>query len=235
MACAIRRFTLAGACVVVLAGCGNGGVAVVRIGGVPHATITRSTLDHWMRATVGGDFRQIIGQQGPQGLVSEPVNYPRCINAAKLVAPRSFFNQLQLTRERLTQICQQLHRAIKAQALSYLISARWAVLEGAEQGVSVSDAEVKQTFEQTRGRQYPTERALRDYLSERQWSLADLFDHLRQHLLAKRLGRPLGRKLLAKTICAPADIVPNCSAYRGPARVSPTPSELITHLVVKAS
>ncbi len=121
-----------------LGGCGSD--AVVHIDGAANASISRSQLGRWMQSMVGADFREAIGARGPRGLVSEPADYSRCIDAAKLVAPRSFFNQLRLNRAGLGQVCRTLYRSVKAQALSFLIATKWAGIQGAERSVKITDA-----------------------------------------------------------------------------------------------
>lgn len=233
---------------------GCGGEAVVHIGGAVDASISKATLGHWMQAMMGGDFRQSIGVQGPRGLVSEPADYPRCIDAAKLVAPRSFFNQLQLSRPELDRACHELYRAVKAQALRFLISAQWNIAEAAEQKVKITDGEVKRALEKLRSSLYPSERDLQRYLAERQWSLSDLLYQLRSEMLVRRLHPGSGtsvqglgegvlayaplagarrEELVAVTWCARGYLVPGCSAYRGSGRVSLSPGAILERLVRK--
>src|ERR1700704_3565490 len=205
--------------------------SVVRIQDVRNLSIGKATLDHWMRAMAGGDFRQSIGAEGPDGLPPEPAEYRRCFAAAKLVGPRSFFNQLRLTREQVEGTCRELHSAVKAQALVYLISVQWLIAEGAERGVTVSDAELRRTFGQRRSHLYPTERDLHGYLAERHWSLADLLFRLKAEMIAGRVAPQVvkrlselgdgesvnatlslerSRDLMAKTKCSPGYVVPGC-------------------------
>jgi hypothetical protein len=216
-------------------GCG-GSDTVVHIGGAANASIARGTLDHWMQATMGADFRESIGVPGPRGLVSEPADYPRCIAAAKLVAPRSFFNQLQLSRAALDRACHELYRAIKAQALGFLISVQLNVAEAAERGIKITDSEVERAFEAASRRLYPSERDLQRYLAERQWSLSDLLYQLKGDVLAHRLHPKLGGRrdrLLADTKCAPGYLVPGCNAYHGSAAAFPAPGVILERLVRK--
>jgi len=215
-----------------------GNDTVVHVDGAKNASIGNSTVDHWMRSMVGADFREAIGVQGPSGFASEPADYSRCIDAAKLVGPRSFFNQLRPGRPYLERTCRALYRSVKAQALDFLIAVQWAQLEGVERGVKVTDAELKRAFQQTRKRRYPTEGDLHRYLAERQWSLADLLYRLKHELLLKRLGPISGAdtgeanaRMVARTRCAAHDLVPGCSGYRGPAAISPSPGAILRRLV----
>lgn len=246
---------LSAACATLLAvgGCGSEH-PIVQIQGLPNAAIDRATLDHWMRSMAGGDFRHSIGAEGPAGLVSEPADYRRCFAAAKLVGPRSFFNQLRRTHVQLEATCHELHSAVKAQALGYLISARWLIAEDAGQGVTVSDATLRRTFNRQRSRFYPTERDLHSYLAERHWSLADLLYRLKAEIMASRLQPQVAgqfselgngervdamlalkrsRELTSKTKCSPGYVVPNCSGYHGSPASPPAPDVILRALVGK--
>lgn len=240
-----------GVALLTFTGCG-GGDSVVHIDGASDASISKATLNHWMQSMAGGDFRESIGAAGPRGLVSDPADYKRCTSASKLVAPRSFFNQLRLSAAQINQKCRELYRSIKAQALSFLISVQWAVAEGAEQGIEVTDADVRHAFERLRKVEYPTEQDLRKYLTERQWSLSDIFYQLKHHVLVTRLLTQLEKagggervhvklvlerynSMIANTSCMPGYVVPNCNEYHGPPTVSPAPNAILKEMVGKAS
>jgi hypothetical protein len=229
-------------------GGGNDGASsVAYVEGAP-GSIDRVTLGHWMRALVGESVREDIGTQGPSGLVSEPADYSRCIDAAKLLAPRSFFNQLRLTRPQLERSCHQLYRSAKAQALGYLISVRWSMVEAIQRGLSVTDGEVYEAVKRLRKRIFPTEGDLRRYLAERQWSLSDLYYQTKAELLGAKLvfvpgqrvafdgsffARPIEHhlNLARRTTCEPAYVVPGCKEYQGPPVVTPTPKAIIRSIV----
>lgn len=232
-------------------GCG-GSADVVRIEGKPGATISRPTLDHWMQALAGSDFRTAIGTEGPRGLVSDPPDYDRCVIAEKLVAVRSFFNQLRPHEASLMHRCRVLHSAVKRQALSFLIAAQWTILEGAKRGVTVTDADVRREFANLRNRRYPTEASLRTYLSERQWSLADLVFQLKLELTAAKLeqqqppsativedGQQATTALLsqhnagmiARTNCKLEYVVPGCRQQHGQPPASLTPDAILEALI----
>ncbi|HEV7527924.1 MAG TPA: hypothetical protein VGO29_03420 [Solirubrobacteraceae bacterium] len=235
------------------AGCGSAGESVARLEGVPHGSISPSTLDHWMQATVGGDFRRTIGTEGPAGLVSEPANYPRCIAAARFVAPRSFFNQLRYTRAELEDACRQLYRAIKAQTLSFLISSEWTLTESAKLKLGATAAEVQHALEVDMQKR-PTREDLGKYLTERRWSLADLLYQLKLNVLAAKLVARLrqqasetggGTRALvrltskrdtstaAKTTCRHGFVVPGCREYRTNTPPAPSSEVVLKRLTGK--
>jgi hypothetical protein len=207
-----------------------------------------------MRALAGADIQGALGTEGPVGLASEPADYPRCFAAAKLVAPRSFFNQIRYDRAQVTEKCHRLHRAIKEQALGFLISAHWTIVDAAARGVSADRAEVRSAFVREQQRLYPTEAALHRYLNERHWSLSDLLYRIKLDLLAKALGTPSGRRVAgegrrqsgrpqlaqtlpltyaSKTICRRGYIVPGCSRFRGRPSAASSAVEEIERLTGK--
>jgi hypothetical protein len=117
-------------CLVVTAGGCGADEDIAHVDGASPPSITRATLNRSMTSLIRADFRAAVGAEGPTGLVSEPADYPRCIAAAKLIAPRSFFNQLRLTRPQILERCHLLYRSAKWQALSRLISTRQQAAAG---------------------------------------------------------------------------------------------------------
>ncbi len=252
---AIASLAVALACGVLATGCGSTD-AVVRFEGPSHGSIARSTLDHWMQAVAGADIQHNLGAEGPTGLVSDPADYRRCVAAAKLVGPRSFFNQLRFDHAQAMQKCHELHEAIKAQALSFLIGAHWTMAEAFRRGIPANAAEVRSALGNARGGTYPPAAELGSYLKERHWSLSDLLFQVRLELLAERLqgssipdasseavAHPssasaiLAREQLHiradKTFCEPGYVVPGCSEYRGSVRTATSPDTLIERLTGK--
>ncbi len=243
------------AALLTMTGCGGGtNDSVVHFEGPTHASISESTLNHWMQVLAGDDIRRNLGTEGPAGLASEPADYQRCFAAAKLVAPRSFFNQIRYDRVQITEKCHQLHQAIKAQALNFLISAHWTSIEAAERKITASAAEVRSAFNTERKQSYPTEAALHRYLGERHWSLADLLYQVRLNVLAGKLQGRAGTKAASaggdqsvsppltseqvqnsasKAICKAGYVVAGCSEYRGPPTAAPSADLLIEKLTGK--
>jgi hypothetical protein len=233
-----------------LGGCG-GSASVTHIEG-SSASITKPTLDHWMRAMAGGDFRASIGTKGPRGLVSEPLDYSECAAAAAKIVPRSYTGKLKLTEAEIRAKCRELYNSIKAQALGLLISVQWTVAEGAEEGLKVSDALLHKEFARYRKQVYPTEADLSKYLAERQWVLSDVLYQLKRNILVTailpkfeakvkragggektyvRLALERYKKLIAKTKCDPGYVAPSCSEYHGPPTVLPAPNTILEEFV----
>lgn len=236
---------------IAIGGCGGGSDSLAQIEGTS-ATITKPMLNHWMRAMAGGDFRTNIGTKAPAGLVSEPANYPECEAAARKIVPRSYTGQMKLSSAQISQKCRELHHAIKAQALSFLISVAWTVAEGEEFGLKVSEAELHKEFARFRTQPYPTAADLKRYLSEHRWELSDILYQLKRNILVRRilpkfeakvkragggeavyakLALERYKRLIARTSCKPGYLAPGCKQYHGPESVSPAPNVILEQFV----
>lgn len=231
-----------------LSSCGSAGNdSLVHIQG-SSATITKPMLDHWMRMTVGNDFRANVGTKAPLGLVSEPANYPQCIEAAKKVIPRTYTGKLKLSGAEISKKCHQLYQTIKAETLADLLSALWTVREGEEHGITVSDAEVRKAFQHFSKEYYKSKAGEQTYLAERHMVVADVLYQIKSGLLNKRLRpsfeaevkkagggeRTYARLaiaryngLIAKTTCKAGYVVLGCRGYREPAVPLPSPAEIL--------
>jgi hypothetical protein len=236
-----------------IAGCGGGGGlpgdVVAQVGNEP---ITQSAVNHWMSTLVGGDFYEISRRAAPIGLASDPENYPACRAALEKLMSGSA--QVKPSEAQLRHKCEQLHLAIRAQAVSYLITVHVTKEQAAELGLGATPAEVERLFRTVQAREFPKETELRQYLAERHWSVADELFLLKRDLLSEKLKSKLlqkyagasGQLALAryakdknglwtgKTICRAGYVVQGCSEY-GPAqaaaaRADPSPAILIEEL-----
>jgi hypothetical protein len=243
--------TLLATVAIVAAGCGSSSESLIHVRG-SSATTTKATLDHWMRSWAGQDFRASVGTKGPEGLASEPANYPECVNAAKKVVPRDFSGKLKLSNAEISSKCHQLYRAIKSQALSFLISQQWTVAEAAEANVKISDALLQKEFVRFRQSRYPTEIDLNRYLAERHMALSDVLYQLKANIIVTRLlprfqaeVKKAGggekayvrlalahyHEMIARTTCKRGYIAPDCSEYHATASDEVPPNTILEEFV----
>ena len=234
----------------ILAGCG-GSDSVTQIQG-SSLTISKPMLDHWMRAVLANDFRTTIGTKAPKGFVSEPANDSECAEAAKKVIPRTYTGKLKLTDAEIAHKCHQLHQAIQGQAIGYLLSAQWVYLEAKEQGLHLTDAELRREFLRYRKEAFGSPQAYAKYLDERGMVLSDTLYQLRRNVFvtdllpktqarAKQIGGGLKtygrivleryRRLIAKTSCKAGYVMEDCNEYQAPATPPPSPDVIIEGFV----
>jgi foldase protein PrsA len=238
---------LASAC---FTGCG-GSESLVHIDGTS-ASISKSSLNHWMQALVSQDFRSNVGTPAPVGLVSEPANYSRCAAVVRSYARQTGSGRVKLSESAISTSCHQLYRSVKAQAMSFLISTAWTGAEAAEMGLKLSEAELKHEFARERRNSYPTETQLRKYLIERHLVLSDLLYQLKYRIFVTRILPKFQEKvkragggektytklaleryhaLVARTSCLSSYVAPGCREYRGPETVSPSPNAVLEGIV----
>ena len=224
-----------------LNGCGSSSSASSTEDSLVHiqgssASITKATLNHWMNAVVGGDYRAGGPQIAPAGLVSEPANYPACEAAARKIVPKGANGQLALNDTQIASKCHKLHQAIKEEALTFLLSVAWTVIEGEEFGLKVSEAQLHQEFARYRTVPYPTEADLQKYMGERHEQLSDVLYQLKRNILVReilpkfeakvkaagggeatyvRLALARYKALIAKTSCEPEYVTQGCREFKG--------------------
>jgi hypothetical protein len=207
-----------------------------------------------MQVIAGAEIERDLGAEGPTGLASEPADYARCFAAAKLVAPRSFFNQLRFDRVQVEESCRQLHRAIKAQALSFLIAAHWTIVQAAQRHLTASPAEVSAALARATGQSSSPQEDMRRYLTVRHWSLGDLVYQAKLDVLAGKLrGRQRrqagpagpagaiyatlssesGHELAGRTVCRDGYMAFGCRGYDGSSVLSPSPEAILGQLTGK--
>jgi hypothetical protein len=235
-----------------LLSCGSSDHSLAHIQGTS-ATISKATLNHWMRALSSGDYRQNLAAIAPQGLVAEPADYPECARAAKRIVPRAGNGQLKLTDAQIGQKCRELYAAVKAQALSFLISVEWTVAEGEELGVHVTNALVEKEYARYRKEAFKTDTEFRKYISERGWTVSDMLYRYKRSLLTSKilpkfqekvkqagggerayfkLALERYRQLISRTSCKPGYVVPECKEYREPATAQPSPRDVLKAFVL---
>ena len=218
-----------------LTACGGSGEKTVAT--VGKTKLSQATLSHWMETTLGGDYRAELGTSMPKGLVSDPVDYPRCIKVAAQIAP-----QAKPSNSRLRLRCRQLNAGIKQQALGYVLSVLWAIEEGNELGVHVSEGEVTRRMRQLADRDYHGPVQFAKTLASLRRTVADerflVKRNILEDLYLKRIknkaaalgdGQKAQTKLIlennakwnARTICSPGYVAWECKGYSPAQEVSP--------------
>lgn len=230
-----------------LAGCGGSSDSLVSFRG-SSASISRATLDHWMRTTVSADYRARIGTKAPLGLASEPAKASECVAAAQKIVPHDSRGKSKLSDSLIASKCHELHEAIKEQALGALITSQWTAIEAAQAGIHVSPAQLHAAFERYRNQDLPTEAELQKYLAERNWGVSDMIFEVKQRLFeaglkpkfeaeVKRAGGTDAayaklalaqyRSHVAKTSCKDGYVVSGCKEYREPPEGAPVPNLIL--------
>jgi hypothetical protein len=229
-----------------LSACGGSDQRIVaRIG--DHTTVSQAFLDHWMNVVVGGDYRAVLGGLSPEGLVSDPPHFARCVSAARRIP--EIAGRHKFTAAQMLEKCRQLDTGIKEQALSYVLSVLWSREEAAALGIPMpSQGEISSRLRTLVSSEAKGTAGFLKVLAGQHRSLADeRFLILRNILVVKidarikaraaRLGggeRTFYKLVLennakwkAKTSCSPGYEAWECKQYKGEAK--PPPAVVLEH------
>ncbi|HTB50678.1 MAG TPA: peptidyl-prolyl cis-trans isomerase [Solirubrobacteraceae bacterium] len=179
---------------VTLTACGSSGVpgnAVVSVNGTP---ITTSTFNHWMSVAANASSASATtGAAVPKVPVPDPPTYKNCIAHLEATAPKPAKGQTKPTAAALKTQCEQQYTSLKQSVLGYLISANWVISEASEQGVKVSDDEVKKQFNQIKSQQFPTEAAFQKFLTNTGYTVSDVLLRVKLDLLSSKLQQKISK------------------------------------------
>lgn len=191
-----------------LTACGGGGIpgnAVVSVGGTPIAT---STFNHWMAVAANSSSASAAaaGQTSPKAVVPDPPTYKACVAHLEATAPKPAKGQPKPTAATFKTQCEQQYTALKQQVLGYLISADWVIGEASDQGVKVTDNEVKKQFGQIKSQQFPKEADFKKFLSNTGYTVSDVLLRVKLDLLSQKIQQKIskdaGKKPTQKEISA---------------------------------
>jgi foldase protein PrsA len=133
-----------------VAGCGEEGIPGNAVAEVDGTAIEKTDFEHWLAIAA-----QSSGQ--PNAAVPKPPAFTECIAQAKKAAAKPAEGQPKQTDADFKKQCQQQYDQMREQVLRLLISYQWVSGEAEEQGIKITDAEVKKTFEEQKKQSFPKE------------------------------------------------------------------------------
>jgi foldase protein PrsA len=183
-----------------LSACGGiPGNAVVSVNG---KAITNSTFNHWLTVAATSSSPSTGASSKP--VVPDPPTYTKCIAHLQATAPKPAKGQPAPSVASLKAQCEQQYTALKQEVLGFLISANWVVGEAEEQGVKVSDTEVKKQFNQVKNQQFPKEADFKKFLATSGQTVSDLLLRVKLNLLSSKIQQKItkdaGKKPTEKEI-----------------------------------
>jgi foldase protein PrsA len=135
--------------------------------------IEQRQFDHWM--TVAG--------RSSGSVVPDPATgYRNCIAERRKAAGRH-----KVTDRQLATQCKQSYAQLRDQVLQSLISFEWISGEAAAQGITVTDAEVDQSFQEEKRQSFPKDADFRKFLEQTGQTQADIVWRVRLDLLSNKL------------------------------------------------
>ena len=164
----------------ILAGCGEGGIsgnAVAEVDGTP---IEREDFDHWLNIAAKSS-----GQAN--AAVPQPPDFKACIEQARKAAAKPAEGQPKQTDADFKKQCQQQYDQLRDQVLGLLISFEWIQREAEEQGVEVTDEEVKKSFEEQKKQSFPKEADYEKFLKTSGQTNEDVMMRVRLDTLSNKI------------------------------------------------
>src|SRR5215207_3350018 len=164
----------------VLAACGDGGIPGNAVAEVDGTAIEKSELEHWLTIAAKSS-----GQ--PNAAVPKPPDFKACIAQAKKAAAKPVEGQPKQTDADFKKQCQQQYDQLREQVLGLLVSFEWIEREAEEQGVKVTDAEVKKRFEEQKKQSFPKESDYQKFLKDYGQTEGDVLKRIRLELLSNKI------------------------------------------------
>ena len=132
------------------------GNAVAEVDGT---AIEKADYEHWLGIAAKSG--------GPDATVPDPPDFTSCIAAAKKTAAQAGQEgQPKQTDADYKKQCQQQYDQLRDQVVGLLISFQWIESEAEEQGVKVTDAEVKKSFDQQKKQAFPKDADYEKFLKD---------------------------------------------------------------------
>ena len=205
------------------------GSVVAQVG---DTSITRGSYEHWMKVGDATVNIPVPGRPPPRPVAYEPPSFAACIANLKESVAKPHATKAQLKAK-----CRQTYTNIQARVLNFLITGYWLRNEAAEQGVSVSEAEVRKRFEQEKRRSYPTAASFGKFQEASLQTVPDLMFAVETQMLSAKLlerftgtnggrykaeqakisafNRGIASKWAQRTDCQPGYVVKDCKQYKG--------------------
>src|SRR3954447_4139258 len=172
--------TLCAFAAIVAVGVGCGGVPGNAAAEVDGNAIDKDAFNHWLNVAV-----KTSGQ--PNATVPDPPDYTKCIAEKKKSAPKPAKGQPKPTDAQLKDQCKQEYNALRDQVMQVLTSFQWIEGEAKEQGITVSDAEVKKAFEEQKKQSFPKEADYQKFLKQYDQSESDIMRRIKDDLLSNKI------------------------------------------------
>lgn len=164
----------------IIAGCGEGSLPGNAVAEVDGTTIEKNDFEHWVAVTAKSS-----GQPG--AVVPKPPEYAECIAQAKKAAPKPAKGQPKQTDADFKKQCEQLYKQARDQALSLLVSVQWIEGEAEEQGVKVTDDEIKKSFDEQKKSSFPKDADYQEFLKTSGQTNEDVLMRVRLELLSNKI------------------------------------------------
>ena len=155
---------------------GEPGDAVATVDG---QAIERQEFDHWVT---------IAASSSGSAVPPDPeTGYRRCVAAKRKALRAAAKGRRKVTDAQLASECKQEYAQLRNQVMQLLISFKWIEGEAAAQSITVTDAEVAQSFQEQKQQSFPKEADYQRFLKQSGQTQDDILQRLRFDLLSNKL------------------------------------------------
>jgi foldase protein PrsA len=165
---------------IVAVGAGCGGVPGNAVAEVDGNAIDKDQFNHWMNVAA-----KTSGQ--PSATVPDSPDFKNCIAEKRKTAPKPAKGQPKTTDEQLKDQCKQEYDALRDQVMQLLTSFQWIEGEAEEQGIKVSDAEVRKSFEEQKKQSFPKDADYKKFLKDYNQTEDDILQRVKLDLLSNKI------------------------------------------------
>ncbi|MCW3021100.1 MAG: peptidylprolyl isomerase [Conexibacter sp.] len=169
-----------------LSACGGGGGvpgnAVVKIGS---DSIKTTEFDHWLKVAATSQQQQ-TGATGAAA-IPQPPDFKACIATKKKTATKPAKGQPTPTDATYKAQCKTEYDSLRDSVMQFLISSAWIEGESHDQGVKLTDAQVKKDFDKQRNQSFPKDKDYLAFLKSSGYVQEDLLYRMKVQSLSTKL------------------------------------------------
>jgi foldase protein PrsA len=160
-----------------VAGCGGvPGNAVAQVDG---QNIAKTDFDHWAGV--------VTKSGGQNAAVPDPPDFVKCVAAKRKATPAPAKGQPKVTDAQLKTQCKQAYDAMRNQVVGLLVSYKWIQGEADAQGIKVSDADVKKSFDTQKKQNFPKDADFQKFLKQSGQTQDDILLRVKLDLLSQKI------------------------------------------------
>jgi len=164
----------------VAVGVGCGGVPGNAVATVDGTEINKDDFNHWMTIAA-----KTSGQ--PNASVPDSPEFTKCIEQKRKSLPKPKKGEQPTSDDQLKSQCKQEYEALRDQVMQLLTSFQWIAGEAEEQGIKVTDADVKKSFDEQKKQSFPKDADFQKFLKDNGYTEADLLQRVKLDLLSNKI------------------------------------------------
>ena len=173
--------------VLALSACGGDNVPGNAVAKVDDELIKTDTFNHWMRIAAISAQGPAQGSATPKPKIPQPPEFTACVADKKKTSPKPAKGQPAPKDSDFKAQCKQEYEGLRDQVMQLLIQNEWVSNEAEQQGVKVSEADVKKAFEQQKKQSFPKKADYEKFLKTSGFTEQDVLFRVRLEQISNKL------------------------------------------------